>query len=337
MSWRHNFTGYGLIDYFRVMTLLRVENVSKALGEEKVVKDVSFPVEAFGKLAIVGETGSGKTTLLKMMAGLLQPDAGNVFLESSRVPGPDEVLIPGHKRIAYLSQHFELRNNYRVHEIIDMVRKEEDADVDKILRICQVAHLQHRWSDELSGGEKQRIALARLLISSPKLLLLDEPFSNLDAAHKKTMQAVLRELSEQLQMTCVLVSHEAADILSWAETVVVMQKGQLLQKASPQEIYYRPLNAYVAALTGDYNQLSAGHPLYPTNDEAADKTDLFVRPQHIKVSTVPGQGVEGILQSVFFMGTYYALHILAGEYRVLAYSFQNSYAIGTVLGLKVEI
>lgn len=318
------------------MTLLRVENVSKALGEEKVVNDISFSVHASERLAIVGETGSGKTTLLKMMGGLLQPDAGNVFLESSRVPGPDEVLIAGHKKIAYLSQHFELRNNYRVHEIIDMVRKEEDAAVEKILQICQVAHLQQRWSDELSGGEKQRIALARLLISSPKLLLLDEPFSNLDAAHKKTMQAVLRELSQQLQMTCVLVSHEASDVLSWAETVLVMQKGKLLQKAPPQEIYHQPMNTYVAALTGDYNYIPAGHPLHPNNSKADNKTDLFVRPQSIKISSANDKGVQGILQQVLFMGSYYALQIAVGEFTVLAYSFQDSYPVGTVLSLQVE-
>ncbi len=317
------------------MALLTIENLSKAWAGEPVVKDISFSVHPFEQLAIVGETGSGKTTLLKMIGGLLQPDSGSIFLGPQKVPGPDEVLIPGHPKIGYLSQHFELRNNYKVYEIIDMANKMDQAEAGKILDLCKVAHLQQRWSDELSGGEKQRIALARLLLTSPQLLLLDEPFSNLDAAHKKIMQAVLRELGQQLQMTCILVSHDATDVLSWAESVLVMQKGRLLQKSSPQEIYHQPINEYVAALTGDYNKIAEGHPLYPNSGAVLSNNVLFVRPQAVELLPAGEHPVAGIVQRVLFMGSHFTTEVSLGEHTILSYSTQNLFPAGTPVSLKI--
>ncbi len=323
--------------YFRSMAVLTIQHLSKAWAEEKVVDDISFSVQPSEQLAIVGETGSGKTTLLKMMGGLLQPDAGSIFLGSKKVPGPDEVLIPGHKKIRYLSQHFELRNNYRVYEIMDMANKIDQAEADKIINICRVAHLQNRWSDELSGGEKQRIALARVLIASPQVLLLDEPFSNLDAAHKKTMQGVLRDLSKQMQITSILVSHDAADILSWADNVLVMQKGKLLQKAAPQDIYYHPLNEYVAALTGDYNKITIGHALHPGAIEGPGEQPLLVRPQHIRLLPAGETGVKGIVQRVLFMGSHFITEVSLGDHTILSLSSNQHFVAGTPVSLQIEL
>ena len=318
------------------MALLTIENLSKAWAGNLVVNDLSFSVQVSEQLAIVGETGSGKTTLLKMMGGLLQPDGGHIFLRSQKVPGPDEVLIPGHPKIGYLSQHFELRNNYKVYEIIDMARKIDNTEAEKILDICKVAQLQQRWSDELSGGERQRIALARLLVSGPEILLLDEPFSNLDAAHKRLMQAVLRELCGQMQMTCILVSHDAADVLSWADTVVVMQQGKLVQKASPQKIYHQPVNDYVAALTGDYNKITKGHPLYPLTLQDSSKPALFVRPQAVRLLQEDSHSVQGIVEQVHFMGSHFLIQVSVGEYSLLSYSLQNMFPEGTRVSIQLE-
>ncbi len=286
-------------------------------------------------MAIVGETGSGKTTLLKMVGGLLQPDRGNIIFKSEKVPGPNEVLIPGHPKIGYLSQHFELRNNYKVYEIIEMAGKIDPGEAEKILAICQVAHLQQRWSDELSGGERQRIALARLLVSRPELLLLDEPFSNLDAAHKRLIQSVLREICGEMQLTSILVSHDAADVLSWADTVVVMQKGSIVQTGTPQDIYNEPINDYVAGLTGDYNKIGEGHPLYPGASGEASKPKLFVRPQAIKLLPANGDALQGVVEQVHFMGSHFLLQVSVGEHTVLSYSQQNMFPAGSLVSVQV--
>ena len=146
-----------------------------------MVDDISFSQKAFQKIAIAGETGSGKSSMLKMIAGLLQPDQGMIYFNDKHVLGPDFKLIPGHPDIAYLSQHFELRNSYRVEELLSYANKLSEEMANAIFEVCMISHLVKRRTDQLSGGERQRIAIARALIRTPKLLLLDEATSALDA------------------------------------------------------------------------------------------------------------------------------------------------------------
>ena len=165
--------------------LLSVESVTKTINEQPVIQDVSFGQYSLQKIAIAGETGSGKSTLLKMIGGLLQPDAGKIYFRQQRVMGPDYQLVAGESGIAYLSQHYELRNHYRMEELLSYANILTEEQAHEIYAICRIDHLLKRNTFQLSGGEKQRIALARLLVSAPRLLLLDEPFSNLDLIHKK--------------------------------------------------------------------------------------------------------------------------------------------------------
>lgn len=196
------------------MGFLEINNISKIQDGKWVVDDVSFSQAPFQKMAIAGETGSGKSTLLKMIAGLIQPDKGMIYFKDKHVLGPDYKLIPGHKDIAYLSQHFELRNSYRVEELLSYANKLTDEMANAIFEVCMINHLVKRKTDQLSGGERQRIAIARLLIGSPELLILDEPYSNLDLIHKNILKNVIREIGESLNITCLMVSHDPTDILS---------------------------------------------------------------------------------------------------------------------------
>ena len=173
------------------MNFLEVKEIAKQKDEKWILKNTSFDIKQFNKVAIAGETGSGKSTLLKIIAGLIQPDNGTVYFKNERVLGPEEHLIPGHKGVAYLSQHFELRNNYRVEEILEIANKMPLPEAEAIFEVCRITHLLKRKTDQLSGGEKQRIATARLLITKPQLLLLDEPYSNLDAIHKNILKSVI--------------------------------------------------------------------------------------------------------------------------------------------------
>ncbi|MFT4024094.1 MAG: ATP-binding cassette domain-containing protein, partial [Flavihumibacter sp.] len=212
------------------MDFLSLHALSFEYGNRKVVDNVSFDSPRFRRLAIAGETGSGKTSLLKLIGGLLQPAAGSVYFENKRVPGAEEKLIPGHPNIAYLSQHFELHNNYRVYDLLDYANRLEGSLPQHVLSVCRVDHLLQRKTDQLSGGERQRVALARQLLRGPRLLLLDEPFSNLDGLHRDQLWEVLDDMEQQLGCSCLLVSHDPADSLAWAEDIIVLQEGRPVQR-----------------------------------------------------------------------------------------------------------
>lgn len=281
------------------MVFLQVNELSKKNGERKAVDSISFSMQAGENIAIAGETGSGKTSLLKMIGGHMQADAGEVLLEGKRVEGPLERLIPGHESIAYLSQHFELRNNYWVVELLEMANKAGDGTAEKIYHVCQVEHLLQRRTNELSGGEKQRIVLAMQLIKKPKLLLLDEPFSNLDAIHERTIQQVIHDVCEQFHTTCILVSHDGKDVLSWAHTILVLKEGKLVQQGTPQQIYHQPATLYVAGLFGTYNVLTP--QLQQLFQLPVAARTVCIRPEKIKLST---QGIAAAVEQVRFYGMF---------------------------------
>jgi iron(III) transport system ATP-binding protein len=296
------------------MSLLNVSGISKKEREEYLVRNINFIQEPSEKIAIAGATGSGKTTLLKIIAGLTQPDEGEVLFEGVRVKGPLEKLLAGHPQIAYLSQNFELRNNYRVEELLQMANKLSDSDAALVYEVCRIDHLLKRKSNELSGGERQRISFAKALVTSPKLLLLDEPFSNLDAIHRSILKSVINDIDEQLNTTCILVSHDPADLLSWADEIIVLNRGKIIQRASPEEMYKHPVNEYTAALFGKYNSVSPEliH-LFP-----ALKNDVrrFIRPGDFRIS-LDDNGVESEVKASSFMGTYYEAEINVSGHSVI--------------------
>ena len=318
------------------MELLKVSGIRKQ-EKEFVLQDVSFTQVKFQRVAIAGEAGSGKTTLLKIIAGLLQPDSGNVFFNNIRIKGPYEKLIPGHPGIAYLSQHFELPNNYRVEEILEYANKLSDADAQNIFRICRIDHLVKRRTDQLSGGEKQRIALARLLITSPQLLLLDEPYSNLDLIHKSLLKEVVRDIGKHLSITCMLVSHDPDDTLPWADEILVMNNGRIIQHGSPIDIYSHPVNEYVAGLFGKYTTVTpALVNLVPGLKERNSKREtMFIRPEEFTVSADKGKGAEAKLQQVYFLGNAYELELVVEQTVIIARTEKQPLAAGTLVYLSV--
>jgi len=297
------------------MTLLTVSKISKqGLGDFRL-EDITFSQRKHQKIAVAGETGSGKTTLLKIIAGLEQPDSGEVQLKEETVDGPAKNLVAGHPSISYLSQDFELPKYLRVGQILGYSNSISKEEADTLFEVCQISHLLERKSDELSGGERQRIALARLLVTSPKLLLLDEPFSNLDMVHKNTLRAVIHNICKRLKITCILVSHDPLDTLSWADKIIVMKDGKILQKGSPNKIYSRPLNEYIAGLFGNYNLIppSDANPFYSIWEMKPKRKNLLVRPENFKIVSKKRKSLEGKVTQTTFFGSYYEIEILLGE------------------------
>ncbi len=315
------------------MNLVEVNQISKSKGA--TLKSTTFSVPKFSKISVIGETGSGKSTLLKLIAGLLEPETGLIKFEGKKVLGPHEKLIPGHESIAYLSQHFELHNNYYVHELLEYATKISDYEAEEIFQVCQINQLLKRKTDQLSGGERQRIGLAKLLVGSPKLLLLDEPFSNLDMLHKKTIRKVIQDVSDKLKITCMLVSHDPLDILSWSDHILVMYEGTIIQQGTPQEIYFKPINEYVAGLLGEYTLINPiSIKLKETFTNHSSELSVFIRPESIEINTDNSTGIEGFIKRITFFGSYYKIEVETEEQSIILHTNINRLRIGSQIYIK---
>jgi ABC-type Fe3+/spermidine/putrescine transport system ATPase subunit len=297
------------------MSLLEVSGIRVVEEGNVVLENISFSQSEFQKIAIAGETGSGKSSLLQTIAGLVQPVAGQVLFENKKVRGPHDVLVPGHPGIAYLSQQYELPQFLRVEQILKYANTLEDEEAELVYDICRISPLLKRRTNQLSGGEKQRIALARLLVSSPSLLLLDEPFSNLDMVHKSILKSVIKDISDELGITCILISHDPADTLSWADQIIVMKGGQILQQGTPRHIYSQPINEYVAGLFGKYNlvcpDLAKDLGILP--EAILPKKNILIRPEVIKLVDKGAEGLVATVQEVTFYGSHFEIDLLVNE------------------------
>lgn len=314
--------------------MLTINNISKTLGDFKL-GSISFEQQPFQKIAITGESGSGKSTLLKIIGGLLDADLGEIHFEGKRVTGPAYNLVPGHKGIAYLSQHFELRNHYRMEELLEYANELSDDEAKDLYELCRISHLMKRRTDGLSGGEKQRIALAKILVSSPHLLLLDEPFSNLDLPNKTILKQILQELHQYKKVSCILTSHDPTDTLPWADTMMVMQHGRVIQQGNPTEVYAKPINEYVAGTQGNYNLLTGDKfsALLPDLKGRLFKKAI-IRPEYIGI-TKNSKGIQATISDISFGGHYTIIHLNVGAHTIVAYTLPNSHKIGDTVFVTI--
>jgi ABC-type sulfate/molybdate transport systems ATPase subunit len=319
------------------MPLLKVSNVTRKIEATTAVNAVSFSQNKLERIAISGETGSGKSTLLKMIAGLIQPDTGTIFFENKPLAGPEERLVAGHPDIAYLSQHFELQKFLRVEQVLEYANKLTDDEAQTLFQICRIDHLLIRKTDELSGGEKQRIAIARLLISAPKLLLLDEPFSNLDMTQRNTLKSVLEDICKGLKITCILVSHDPQDVLTWADKVLIMKDGKIVQKGVPESVYKLPANEYTAGLFGNFstiNVLETSIPI-PGRSKIWQK-NLYVRPENFHLSTRNDKSVKGKVTKVHFTGGSYELEVFTADESLIVQTEKNKFKPGDTVYISLS-
>lgn len=318
------------------MPLLKVSNVSRLIENTLAVDAVSFTQKKLEKIAIAGETGSGKSTLLKMIAGLIQPDSGMIEFDHTRIAGPDEKLVAGHPHIAYLSQHFELQKFLRVEQVLDYANTLTADEAKTLFELCRIDHLLKRKTDELSGGEKQRIAIARLLISAPRLLLLDEPFSNLDMMQRNTLKSVLEDLCSGLKITCILVSHDPQDVLTWADKILIMKNGKVVQKGTPESVYKIPVNAYTAGLFGKFSIVSVSETKLPVPGRNTFKLkELFLRPENIQLVRRQDKSVKAEVTRVIFTGDRYELELVTDHEELVVQTEKARYKPGDTVYISL--
>jgi len=316
------------------MDLLEVIDLSFAERGIQVIQPLSFGQQQGQKLALVGESGAGKSTLLQLIMGMIQPSTGEVRVAGSRVRGPEEALVPGHPGVAYLSQKSDLPKFLRVEQVLSYASKRAAQETHTLYKVCRIDHLLLRRTDQLSGGEQQRVALARLLLGQPRLLLLDEPFSNLDRVHKRQMQAIIEEVSTQLGLTCLLVSHEATDVLGWADELLVLRRGQLVQRGSPEVLYKEPVDEYTAALLGDYN-LVHGPDRQALAPELAGRGALLVRPEQVRLGpAAPGKPL-GTVRTIRFLGSFYELEVQLSTMLIRVRASQTDFAANEQVSVQL--
>ena len=318
------------------MDLIEATHLTKRLSGRLAVDDVSFQLQHGSQMGLIGETGSGKSTLLKMIAGLLTVDKGGVTIDGERVLGPDEKLLPGHPSIGYLSQFFELRNHYRVEEELDYSNLMDEGEALELFTLCKIDHLLPRWTSEVSGGERQRIVLAKKLIARPSLLLLDEPFSNLDLIHKNILKKVLLEVKNKLDLTIVIASHDPQDILSWADHVLVMRSGSIVDQGSPFVLYHQPASIYVASLLGPINIVSEHVAMRLGLTNRFSSAEFFLRPERIRINTVDAEGVDAGVMEIKFAGSFYLISVLILEEVVVVSTTCCEWKVGDKIKIMVR-
>lgn len=317
------------------MAFLELRDISFREHGIDVLHPFSFTQQKGRKVALAGESGAGKSTVLQIVAGLVQPSTGEILVEGSRVRGPAVALVPGHPGVAYLSQKSDLPKFLRVEQVLQYASRRPAAEAHTLYKVCRIDHLLGRRTDQLSGGEQQRVALARLLLGGPRLLLLDEPFSNLDRIHKQVLQRIIEELGTQLGITCWLVSHDAADVLSWADEVLVLHRGKIVQQGPPEEVYRQPVDAYTAGLFGDYNSLTGADrlALAPLSETAAGS--LLVRPEQFRLVPPAAANLRGTVRAIRFFGSYYELEVQLSSAAIRVRSSEVAVGVGELVGVRL--
>ena len=316
---------------------LKVIGIHKSTAHGAALIQIDLTQSKGHRIAIAGATGSGKTTLLKIIAGLVQPDSGHIYFEGKKVIGPEDQLMPGHRGIAYLSQQFELPSYYTVENILNYENRLSASKAQELYTLCRINDLLHRKTNELSGGEKQRIAMARVLISKLQLLLLDEPFSNLDLQHKRIIKEVITDIEANLKVSFILVSHEPMDILPWADTILIMQEGQILQQGKPATVYHHPINEYAAGLLGSYNLIKTELATYlqmQHRQPIIDKT-MLIRPEHILIRNKETDLPTGIVSRSFFYGSHYEMEVQTNQTLLRIKTPKMDFGIGQIVSLQI--
>ena len=281
---------------------IRVANVTKRFGSFQAVDDVSVDVESGSLVALLGPSGSGKSTLLRLIAGLEQADTGRIWITGEEAT--DRTVQD--RQVGFVFQHFALFKHRTVRqnvafglELRKWKREAIKRRVDELLDLVQLKGYGSRFPSQLSGGQRQRVALARALAVQPRVLLLDEPFSALDAKVRKELRAWLRNLHDEMHVTTVIVTHDQEEAMEVADRIVVMNEGRIEQIGTPAEIYDHPATPFVMGFVGAVNVLPGGS--LPGPAEAADPrtanpdTPLFIRPHDVEIlcesqsDTVPAQ------------------------------------------------
>lgn len=297
--------------------LLNVRNLYFGYTSTNLLfRNLNLSVERGKIIALAGESGCGKSTLLNIIYGLIDWQSGEIYLEDERIFGPKGNIVPGEKGMKLVSQHYDLMPYLTVKEnvgkfISNTNLAEKNQTVAELLRVVGLEDFANVLPKNLSGGQQQRVAIARALSVMPKLLLLDEPFSNLDYSRKMELRERLFSYAKEHQLSVMISTHEIQEILPWTDQIVVLQEGRLVQNDSAEETFNNPYNSYVAKLLGEVNTISEEEKLLLNTS----KNYFFPHKIHLQEN-----GLEAEVLESRFAGNHYWNKILVKNIPLIMYS-----------------
>jgi ABC-type Fe3+/spermidine/putrescine transport system ATPase subunit len=250
------------------MNYLKIDSIQKSFQEGiPVIKDFSLDIQKGQIISLVGESGSGKSTLLRIIAGLESRNEGEIFLNGVRVQNPKEQLVPGIDEIQLVYQDYHLYPKSTVEEnilrpLLLFEKEYKRKRLEMLLEMLGLKEFRQKLPRHLSGGQQQKVAIGRALAVEPQVLLLDEPFSSLDTIQRRELIMELKSMFQDLGVTVLFVTHDLDDALQMTNDLVIMQKGKLIQKGHPEEIFSKPKNLYAAKLFSHLNPVPNKHQTY---------------------------------------------------------------------------
>jgi ABC-type Fe3+/spermidine/putrescine transport system ATPase subunit len=320
---------------------LQTISVTKTYSGAEVsgVKNISLDIESGKITAIIGQSGSGKSTLLKLLYGLMSPDEGTVNFKGERIWGPEEKLIPGHDAMKMVTQHTNDLNLFaRVWDNVSAMLpstnvKLKEEKTEEILTQLNMIQLAKQRVADLSGGEKQRVAIARAIITRPEVLLLDEPFNQVDTSFREGLQHDIRQIVKETGLTVVMVSHDPAEVLSMADKLLVLKDGEIIESGHPKSLYHNPLNLYTAELLTNCNVLNANEARFCGMQ--TDKKHVVVYPEWIRINKVLKTS-RWIVKQVLFKGFYEDLILENDGILLRVVNDEGKYNEGDMVSVNVK-
>ena len=324
------------------MATVNIQNVTKAFGDNVVLREFSATFRDGEFITLLGPSGCGKTTMLRIIAGFEKPTRGEVYIDGTLVSGGKTFVPPEKRGIGMVFQsyavwpHMNVFDNVAYPLTIRHVSKAEiKTSVERVLGIVHLSQYAERFPNQLSGGQQQRVALARALVAEPKLLLLDEPLSNLDAKLRESMRFEIKEIQRKLGITVVYVTHDQTEAMAMSDRIFLINRGDIQQCGTPQEIYNNPVNQFVADFLGNVDffkgEAGDGKIIFPAMDGQSipyngprmGKIDVAIRPENLFFAE---DGIlHGILETQYYLGDVDDCRVRVGEalVRVITNGYEH--------------
>ena len=324
------------------MATVNIQNVTKAFGDNVVLREFNATFRDGEFITLLGPSGCGKTTMLRIIAGFEKPTRGEVYIDGTLVSGGKTFVPPEKRGIGMVFQsyavwpHMNVFDNVAYPLTIRHVSKAEiKTSVERVLGIVHLTQYAERFPNQLSGGQQQRVALARALVSEPKLLLLDEPLSNLDAKLRESMRFEIKEIQRKLGITVVYVTHDQTEAMAMSDRIFLINRGDIQQCGTPQEIYNSPVNQFVADFLGNVDffkgEARDGRIIFPAMDGQSipydgprtGKIDVAIRPENLFFAE---DGIlHGVLETQYYLGDADDCRVRVGEtlVRVITNGYEH--------------
>ena len=306
------------------MTAVEIKNLSHTIGNKEILKNINFTLSKDSISCILGPSGSGKTSLLKLIAGLDRVQNGSIKINSNEVSSKSKHLPTEKRNIGFLFQDYALFPHLTVKQNLEypINYKTSPHTIDDIIKLIKLPNSLHKYPHELSGGEQQRVALARSIISNPDILLLDEPFSSLDLNLREDVRDDTLHLLQKSNVSVIIVTHDPFEAMFISNQINIMDtSGQIVQSGSPAQLYNNPINSYVAEFFGETNRFEGvvknSYITTPigkikvSSELENQKVKVHVRPKGIKLNEqpTPVNGIKGTVMASKLMGSFSFIHL----------------------------